>query len=293
MFRRRGENYHSTYILLGLQVTFFLFHQLDPARFLNAFAFFREAVAAGQVWRLFTYQFEQGGSFFFINSPAIGLFFSMLFTFVAGNPIEEEWGTNNFIALFVISSLTTAGVAALLHVPLMGAYFVSYTLLVIFGAMYPDHSFYVMYILPVPAKILALLALGLLVIGIFSGSPDSLPALAGVAASYAFYRIARALPAPVPAFVRQAEKRSDTSLHTSTRNIARYTAIKNALATKSDADIDRLIAQSEKEIVRGVNICPPADYKPDNADGYCVRCDGFAECSARYLRLNRVKTETA
>jgi hypothetical protein len=44
---------------------------------------------------------------------------------------------------------------------------------------------------------------------------------------------------------------------------------------------------AEGEIVPDVNICPPADYKPGNADGYCIRCEGFAECSARYLRLNR------
>jgi hypothetical protein len=72
-----------------------------------------------------------------------------------------------------------------------------------------------------------------------------------------------------------------------TRNAARWAAIKKALQTKSDSDIDRLIAQSEREIVRGVNICPPVDYKPESPDGYCLRCEGFAECSARYLRLNR------
>jgi hypothetical protein len=36
-----------------------------------------------------------------------------------------------------------------------------------------------------------------------------------------------------------------------------------------------------------VNICPPADYKPENNDGYCIRCDGFSECSARFLMMKR------
>ena len=43
------------------------------------------------------------------------------------------------------------------------------------------------------------------------------------------------------------------------------------------------------EIVRGVNICPPVDYKPEHSDRYCVRCEGFAECTARNMRLNRPK----
>ena len=69
------------------------------------------------------------------------------------------------------------------------------------------------------------------------------------------------------------------------QNVARHAAIKHVA---SDAEIDRLIGQCEREIVPGVNICPPADYKPDNVDGYCLRCEGFAECSARHLRMNRV-----
>ena len=50
--------------------------------------------------------------------------------------------------------------------------------------------------------------------------------------------------------------------------------------------------RGEREIVRGVNICPPADYKPENSDGYCIRCEGFAECSARYLKLHRPAPST-
>ena len=71
------------------------------------------------------------------------------------------------------------------------------------------------------------------------------------------------------------------------RNSARFVAIKKAVASAADADIARLIAQCDSEAVPGVNICPPADYKPENSDRYCIRCEGFAECSARYLRLHR------
>ena len=42
-----------------------------------------------------------------------------------------------------------------------------------------------------------------------------------------------------------------------------------------------------------MNICPPADYKPDNADGYCIRCEGFAECSVRYIGLHRAARPAA
>jgi RNA polymerase sigma-70 factor (ECF subfamily) len=53
------------------------------------------------------------------------------------------------------------------------------------------------------------------------------------------------------------------------------------------AEIDRLSDQFRREVGGGVNICPPVDYKPEHNDGYCIRCDGFAECSVRYLAINR------
>jgi hypothetical protein len=48
-----------------------------------------------------------------------------------------------------------------------------------------------------------------------------------------------------------------------------------------------LIKLAEREIVSGVNICSPGDFKPEHSDRYCVRCEGFAECTVRHLRMNR------
>src|SRR5207302_6175278 len=79
-------------------------------------------------------------------------------------------------------------------------------------------------------------------------------------------------------------------VNTTTRKLARVAAVKKALSTGSDSDIDRLIGVAEREIVQGVNICPPVDYKPEHSDRYCIRCEGFAECTARHLRLNRPAT---
>ncbi len=140
---------------------------------------------------------------------------------------------------------------------------------------------------------LAWFALTMLVIGVFM-SPANVAALGGAAAGYIYFLWPRSVASPAPKkFAPPPETRADAAVAVQTRNAARYAAIKKALQTQSDSDIDRLIAQSEREIVRGVNICPPPDYKPENSDGYCLRCEGFAECSARYLRLNRPAQATA
>jgi len=59
---------------------------------------------------------------------------------------------------------------------------------------------------------------------------------------------------------------------------ARRTAIKAAappVAGPLEVELQRLV-------VPGVKICKPIDFKGDK-DGVCVRCEGFAECSLRYL----------
>src|SRR6185295_8272284 len=101
---------------------------------------------------------------------------------------------------------------------------------------------------------------GVLVIGVFVGSRAHLAALVGAAIGFAYYLVQR-MPvvsvAGAPSIA--AEERV---VRTATRNVARVTAMKKALSTASQADIDRLIAAAEREIVRGVNICAPVDYKP-------------------------------
>ncbi|MCU1231559.1 MAG: hypothetical protein JWO97_4443 [Acidobacteria bacterium] len=287
MFRRRGENLNSVYIFLFLNIVFFVFQFQDAQRYAHAFAFDRVAVMHGEFWRLFTYQYLQGGAFLFFNSSAISLFFTLLMLWIMGSALEEEWGTFNFVTFYLVSTLVTAAAGALLGVPLLGSFFVSYSLLFVYATLYPDQTFYVFYVLPVQVRWIAWIVLAILILGIFGGSTDAIAALAGAAASYAFFLIHRALPERQRAMPKAVAASGDQTLAGSTKNITRWTAMKNALTTKSDTDIDRLIAQAEQDIVPGVNICPPVDYKPEAADRYCVRCDGFAECSARHLRLNR------
>ena len=152
----------------------------------------------------------------------------------------------------------------------------------------------IFYLLVIPIRVtfLAWMALLALVAGIFLGNKANIAALVGAAFGYAYYlsqrvRLAVAAPPGFAAVPLDAEDAEEMIIRTATRNIARVAAMKKALTTASDSEIDRLIEVSEREIVRGVNICPPVDFKPESPDRYCVRCEGFAECSARHLKLKR------
>ena len=284
VFRSRGENLRSVFILLFLNVAFFLLEHQDPEKYTRLFRFDGEAVAAGEVWRLVTWQFTQAGTGFL---EALSLFVTLLLLYILGGTLEEEWGTWNFITLFFISTFTSAGVAAYLEIPLLGTYFVYFTLLFVYASAFPQQSFYLFGAMPVRIRVLAMFALAVLVYGAISGGLANYAALGGAGAAYVFYlshrvRIRVITAADIEEDVPQV--RIDT---TPIQNAARYTAIKQALTAGAEAELERLQTMCERDAAPNVNICPPADYKPESADGYCVRCEGFAECSARYLRMNR------
>jgi membrane associated rhomboid family serine protease len=290
MFRSRGENLRSVFILLFLNVAFFMLEHQDRAKFARLFSFEWDAVRAGEVWRVLTYQFTQAGSGFL---EALSLFITLLLLYMMGAAIEEEWGTVRFLTFFLLSTLGSAGVAAYLGIPLLGSYFVYFSLLFVYAAMFPQQTFYLFGMMPVPVRLLAFFSLAVLLYGVFAGGATNIAALGGAVVSYVFFltqrppapRIAAASPPPPQAShpVPPPPRTDAVAMH----NAARYAAIKQALAKDSDADVARLEAQCVRDTVPGVNICPPADFKPEAADGYCIRCEGFAECSARYLRMNR------
>src|SRR3954454_24545828 len=290
MFRSRGENLRSTYILLFLNVAFFMLQYQDAAKFARLFGFDRNAVAAGQVWRLFTYQFTQAGHVGLITFPPIlTLFLNLVLLSLMGFAVEEEWGTGNFLLFYLISTLATALVAAWFSTPLMGSFFINFTLLFVYAALNRDQTFYLSTILPIRVTFLAWVALLALLTGVFFGSKSNLAALVGAAVGFGYYVSQRVRVLAVASHEAGAPKfdARDAVVIAATRNMTRVAAVKRALTTGSTSDIDRLIDLAEREKVSGVNICEPIDFKPEHGDRYCIRCEGFAECTARHLKINR------
>jgi membrane associated rhomboid family serine protease len=286
MFRKRGENLHTVYVFLFLNVAFFFLEYQDAKKFATLFSFDRASFLAGQYWRIFTYQFTQAGQGWFFFPKPLVLFFTLLILYVMGMAVEEEWGTAHFLAFFLVSTLTTAGLAWWLGVPLLGSYFVNFTLLFVYASLFPEQTFYLFAVLPIRVRWLAYVAGGLLIYGAAVGGVTNIAVLGGSLAGYGYYLLQR-IPRPRMKRAAASAEAPAAPDMTAVRNAGRFVAIKRAIASGADADIARLVAQCDSETVRGVNICPPVDYKPEGADGYCIRCEGFAECSARYMRLQR------
>ncbi len=283
MSRSRGENLRSVFILLFLNVAFFLLEHQDPVKYARLFRFDFSAVLHGEVWRVFTWQFTQAGEGWL---EALALFVTLLLLYMMGSAIEEEWGTRHFVALFVISTLLSAGVAAWLGISLLGTYFVYYTLLFVYAAAFPQQTLYLFGAIPVRFRLIALVSFAALVYGVIAGGKANIAALVGAMSGLVYFvmlrvRIVIVTTKSATPVASSSEPRIDTvALH----NAARYAGIKQAIASGSQSDAERLIGQCDRDTVANVNICPPADYKPEHTDGYCIRCEGFSECSARYLR---------
>jgi len=291
MFRTRGENLRSVFILLFLNVAFFLLEHQDPQKYARMFAFDWSSVRSGEVWRLFTYQFTQAGSGFM---EMLSLFITLLLLYMMGSALEEEWGTRHFMTLFLCSTLGSAAIAAWLGIPLLGTYFVYFTLLFVYAAVFPQQTFFLFGMVPIRVRFLALFSLAVLLYGVMAGGAANVAALGGSFLAHLYYLSQRVRVRFVVASVPMPEAPPQSKVDTTAiHNAARYAAMKQALAAGSEHDVERLMSQCERETVANVNICPPADYKPDNVDGYCIRCEGFAECSARYLRANRPVRTTA
>src|SRR5437762_534708 len=118
MFRKRGENLHSIYIFLFLNVAFFFLEYQDQAKFARLFSFDRASFLRGEFWRILTYQFAQGGQGW-QSVPIYVIFFcTLVILYLMGATLEEEWGSVNFIAFFIVSTLATAIIASWLGVAL-------------------------------------------------------------------------------------------------------------------------------------------------------------------------------
>jgi membrane associated rhomboid family serine protease len=287
MFRSRGENLRSVYVLCFLNVAFFLLEHQDSEKYARLFSFRWDAVKAGEWWRLVTWQFTQAGDGVF---EALALFVTLLLLYMMGSALEEEWGTFHFVMLFTLSTAASVGVAAWLGIPLLATYFVYFTLLFVYASAFPQQTFYLFGVIPLRVRLIAVFLLAILIYGAIDGAPSNIAALAGAAVGYLYY-VSQRIRIRFVTVEEEQQQQSDVPPvridTTAIQNGARYAAVKQALARRSDADIDHVLAQCERDTVKDVNICPPADYKPENADGYCIRCEGFAECTARYLKMTR------
>lgn len=275
--------------LCGLHFVFFFLIQADPQKSYALFSF-SPLTAFVQPWTFFTYQF--------LHTGLLDLFFNTMLLYVLGMALEQEWGTGEFTAFWLVSTLGASGSAWLLGQPLAsGSLILNVSMLFAYAFLFPETQFYIYFILPVKVKWMAWFGAALLAYRFVKAIPvrglsGGLVELAGATAGFAFFwfrhhgrfRVRKAGRAAVAAVKSAGLLREDAAL--SKRNSELFPKVE-ALRTASRSgdlppEMKAFAAELAALVVPGVNICKPYDFKGDK-DGICLRCEGFAECSLRYV----------
>jgi membrane associated rhomboid family serine protease len=273
--------------LCGLHFIFFLLAASDAVRTYSIFAF-QPQLGFTQPWTFLTYQF--------LHQSPIGLFFGTMILYIFGTALEAEWGTGYFTVFWLVATLGGSLAALALSQPLSGWQAVDTSLLFAFAYLFPETVFYILFVLPLKVKWLAWITAAYLVFSFVSltlrGAPlAALVQLVGTSAGFlyfwvrhqALWRARKAGREAVAAVKSAGAVREDQALEKRNRELfPRVAARRVAIKTGAVPVAGPLEVELQRLVVPGVKICKPIDFKGDK-DGVCVKCEGFAECSMRYL----------
>jgi membrane associated rhomboid family serine protease len=277
--------------LCGLNFVFFFLIQMDPERAYQLFAF-QPGAALAMPWTFVTYQF--------LNSGALGLFFGTMMLYILGMALETEWGTGEFAAFWLVATLGGSLSAWLTGGVLTSGWQITgVSMLFAYAWLFPDVEFLIFFVLPVKVKWLAWLGAALLLLSfvgsVLSGRIGSgFANLVGASAGFLWFwlrhrgleKAKRAQRDAVAAVKSAGAVREDAALERRNRDLfPRVEELR--LAARPGSALPPKIRGFEEDlaklVVPGVKICKPVDFKGDQ-DGICLKCEGFAECSLRYVR---------
>ena len=161
--RDKGIRNLMLYIFVG-NIIVYAFSLIDPSNVLyQALYFNREAILHGQVWRLFSYVFTE-----MAGATGFNVFFSVLFLFcyfIIGRQLEAYWGTLRFNCYY-FSGIILMDIAGLLLQTTATSSYLNLSLFLAYATIAPDTRFLLFYIIPVKAKYLAWVYMGITLLDI-------------------------------------------------------------------------------------------------------------------------------
>jgi len=276
--------------LCGLNFIFFLLVQMDPQRTLGLFAFVPDAALA-RPWTFVTYQF--------LNTSPFGLFFGTLMLWFLGSALEAEWGTPEFTAFWLVATLGGSVAAWIIGVPLVSGWAITgVSMLFAYAWLFPETQLLIFFVVPVKVKWLAWLGAAMLgwsfLQSVFAGQPGTgFVTLCGATSGFLWFwarhrgvdKARRAAKDAVVAVKTAGALREDAILERRNRDL--FPRVTELRLAARQGELPPRLRDFEKElgtlVVPGVKICKPVDFKGDQ-DGVCVKCEGFAECSLRYVK---------
>ncbi len=153
-----------TNYLVGLTAIVFVLNYISvDSTFIDKFRMDPHLVLKGEVWRLI--------SFIFIPpevSPIL-IIFALYFLYLAGNGLEQEWGSFKF-NFYYLTGIVGAIIASFILGGEVTTYYLNLSLFFAFAYIYPDYEILAFFIIPAKVKYLAIILWVFFAIGLFTAS---------------------------------------------------------------------------------------------------------------------------
>ena len=147
----------------------------------DVLSFNKEAILQGQVWRLFSYIFT-----YTVDNPLL-MAISLICYFSLGRAMENIWGTLRF-NLYYFCGIVLMDIYCMIFGGAADVTYLNLSLFMGYATLYPDARFLLFYIIPVKARIFAMIDLGLMVLNlVYAQFPERLFSVIALANYFLFF----------------------------------------------------------------------------------------------------------
>jgi membrane associated rhomboid family serine protease len=166
-------------LILVNVVVWFLFDVLLPPFTLSGIPIFQVLAGYLALWPLGTHFYPwQILTYMFMHAGFLHLFFNMLALWMFGMELENVWGSRKFLLFYFLcgigGGLSNLLVGSLMGqgAPTVGASGAVFGILLAFGMLFPDRLIYIYFFLPIKAKYMVILWIGLELLYGVTGTTD-------------------------------------------------------------------------------------------------------------------------
>lgn len=247
------------YIVLGSAIVNILSIVDKSDTLYYVLCFSREAILQGQIWRLITYPLTFSGGNILLTAIVLICYYSL------GRAMENLWGTLRF-NLFYFTGVILMDVYCMIFGGMADVYYLNMSLFLAYATMYPDAQFLFLYIIPVRARIFALIDLFMVIYSlIFYAFPYNLFPVIALANYFLFF--GRDVLNVLPVSWRiNAERLFRKKPAKKTGTIPFPTA----------GSYEATTAKPKAPYTHKCSVCGRTDVShPDLEFRYCSRCNGY------------------
>ena len=159
--RTKGIPNLMLYIVLGTAVVYVMSRIAGNTFLYYLLCFDRTAILHGQLWRLITYPLTYSAGNLLLTAVVLFCYYSL------GRAMENIWGTLRF-NLYYLSGVVMMDIYCMIFGGTADVAYLNMSLFLAYATLFPSATFLLFFIIPVKAWLFALIALALVLVGLFS-----------------------------------------------------------------------------------------------------------------------------